>query len=116
MKPIWYARALLVAAFIALLLAWWWIPSVNLFVHNSLGAFLALDQQGIERFIHSYGSQAAVVSFLLMIFQAIACIFDHLRQRLAVWRLLGRRALLEQRDGRGGALFLYRPPDGPRRG
>ena len=72
MKPIWYARALLVAAFIALLLAWWWIPSVNLFVHNSLGAFLALDQQGIERFIHSYGSQAAVVSFLLMIFQAIA--------------------------------------------
>lgn len=72
MKPIWYARALVVAAFIALLLAWWWIPSVNLFVHNSLSAFLALDQQGIERFIHSYGSQAAVVSFLLMIFQAIA--------------------------------------------
>lgn len=72
MKPIWYARALVVAAFIALLLAWWWIPSVNLFIHNSLGAFLALDQQGIERFIHSYGSQAAVVSFLLMIFQAIA--------------------------------------------
>ncbi|WP_347290753.1 TVP38/TMEM64 family protein [Kluyvera georgiana] len=72
MKPIWYARSLVVAAFVALLLAWWWIPSVNLFIHNSLGAFLTLDQQGIERFIYSYGSQAAVVSFLLMIFQAIA--------------------------------------------
>lgn len=72
MKPVWYARAGVIAVFIALLLAWLFIPSVNQFVHDSLGAFLTVDQQGIERFIRAYGSQAALVSFLLMIFQAIA--------------------------------------------
>ena len=67
-----FFRLLLLTAFIALLLAWWCIPSVNAFIHHSLTAFLAVDQQGIERFIHSYGSQAAAVSFVLMIFQAVA--------------------------------------------
>ena len=67
-----FFRLLLLTAFIALLLAWWCIPSVNVFIDHSLTAFLAVDQQGIERFIHSYGSQAAAVSFVLMIFQAVA--------------------------------------------
>lgn len=71
-RALWYYRALIVVVFIAALLAWLWIPSVNTFVERSLNAFMALDQHGIEQFIHSYGSQAAVVSFLLMIFQAIA--------------------------------------------
>ena len=39
---------------------------------GSVAAFAAVDQQGIERFIQSYGALAAVVSFLLMILQAIA--------------------------------------------
>ncbi|BBR58546.1 MULTISPECIES: TVP38/TMEM64 family protein [unclassified Klebsiella] len=72
MKPIWYARLLMIAALTALVLAWLWIPGVHAFVRDSLDAFLAVDQQGIERFIRAYGSQAAIVSFLLMIFQAIA--------------------------------------------
>ena len=59
-----FFRLLLLTAFIALLLAWWCIPSVNAFIDHSLTAFLAVDQQGIERFIHSYGSQAAAVVFL----------------------------------------------------
>ena len=72
MKPIWYARLLMIAALTALVLAWLWIPGVHAFVRDSLDAFLAVDQQGIERFMRAYGSQAAIVSFLLMIFQAIA--------------------------------------------
>ena len=48
------------------------IPSINNFIHQGLNAFLTLDQHAIERFIHSYGAWAAVISFLLMIFQAIA--------------------------------------------
>lgn len=72
MKTRGYARLALVVTFIALLSAWHYVPTVNAFFHQALTAFLAVDQQGIERFIASYGSQAAVVSFLLMIFQAIA--------------------------------------------
>ena len=67
-----FFRLLLLAAGIALLLAWWCIPSVKAFIDQSLTAFLSVDQQGIERFIHSYGSLAAAVSFVLMIFQAVA--------------------------------------------
>lgn len=71
-RTVWYVRGLMITAAIALLLAWLFIPSVTAFVNNSVSAFMAVDQHGIERFIQSYGSLAAVVSFLLMIFQAIA--------------------------------------------
>ena len=71
-RTVWYLRGLILIAAFAVLLAWLFIPSVTSFINHSLSAFLAVDQHGIERFIHSYGSQAAVVSFLLMIFQAIA--------------------------------------------
>lgn len=71
-RTVWYVRGLMITAAIALLLAWLFIPSVTEFVNNSVSAFMAVDQHGIERFIQSYGSLAAVVSFLLMIFQAIA--------------------------------------------
>lgn len=71
-RTVWYVRGLMITAAIALLLAWLFIPSVTAFVNNSVSAFMAVDQHEIERFIKSYGSLAAVVSFLLMIFQAIA--------------------------------------------
>lgn len=71
-RTVWYLRGLIIIAALVMLLAWLFIPSVTSFINHSLSAFLAVDQHGIERFIHSYGSQAAVVSFLLMIFQAIA--------------------------------------------
>lgn len=71
-RAVWYFRGLIFSVALALLLAWLFIPSVTAFINHALSAFMAVDQQGIERFIQSYGSQAAVVSFLLMIFQAIA--------------------------------------------
>ncbi len=55
-----------------MLLAWALLPGVHEFINRSVAAFAAVDQQGIERFIQSYGALAAVVSFLLMILQAIA--------------------------------------------
>ena len=56
---------------LALLLAWWLIPGVHGFMQRSLAAFATLDQQAVERFIDSWGPQAALVSFALMILQAI---------------------------------------------
>ena len=56
---------------LALLLAWWLIPGVHGFMQRSLEAFATLDQQAVERFIDAWGPQAALVSFALMILQAI---------------------------------------------
>ncbi|NDO80186.1 hypothetical protein CJP72_05160 [Citrobacter sp. NCU1] len=73
-KPriLWFYRTGVILLLIAALCAWALIPGVHAFIHHSLAAFTAVDQQGIERFIQSYGAQAAVVSFILMILQAIA--------------------------------------------
>lgn len=69
---IWYYRITLIILLFAMLLAWALLPGVHEFINRSVAAFAAVDQQGIERFIQSYGALAAVVSFLLMILQAIA--------------------------------------------
>ncbi len=71
-RKIWYYRITLIILLFAMLLAWALLPSVHEFINRSVAAFAAVDQQGIERFIQSYGALAAVVSFLLMILQAIA--------------------------------------------
>lgn len=66
-----YYRAGLIALLLLGLMAWAWIPGVSDFLHGSLTAFTTLDQHALENFIRSYGTQAAVVSFFLMILQAI---------------------------------------------
>lgn len=71
-RKIWYYRTAIIILLFATLLAWALVPGVHDFINRSLAAFAAVDQQGIERFIQSYGTLAAVVSFLLMILQAIA--------------------------------------------
>ena len=114
-RKIWYYRITLIILLFAMLLAWALLPGVHEFINRSVAAFAAVDQQGIERFIQSYGALAAVVSFLLMILQA-TCVFDHLCQCVAVWRVLGRLAVVDQFDGRRGAVLFYRQSDGPRSG
>lgn len=71
-RLLWYYRTGIIILLIATLLAWALIPGVHAFINHSIAAFAAVDQQGIERFIQSYGAQAAVISFILMILQAVA--------------------------------------------
>ncbi|HCB1500164.1 TPA: TVP38/TMEM64 family protein [Klebsiella michiganensis] len=66
-----YYRAAIGIVLIVALLAWWLVPGVNTFMQHSLAAFATLDQQAIERFIDSWGPLAALVSFALMVLQAI---------------------------------------------
>ena len=70
-RRIHYYRAGVIILLLLALIAWAWIPGVSDFLHSSLAAFATLDQHAIENFIRSYGTQAAVVSFFLMILQAI---------------------------------------------
>ncbi len=72
-RKIWYYRITLIILLFAMLLAWALLPGVHEFINRSVAAFAAVDQQGIERFIQSYGALAAVVSFLLMIFTGHCC-------------------------------------------
>lgn len=66
-----YYRTGLIVVLLLALMAWMWIPGVSDFLRDSLAAFTTLDQHALENFIRSYGTQAAVVSFFLMILQAI---------------------------------------------
>jgi hypothetical protein len=91
----------------ALLLAWWLIPGVNEFMQRSLAAFATLDQQAIERFIDS--GQAALVSFALMILQAIIAPLPAFLITFANASLFGAfwgGAVVGERDGRRGAVLL----------
>ncbi len=118
-RKIWYYRITLIILLFAMLLAWALLPGVHEFINRSVAAFAAVDQQGIERFIQSYGALAAVL-VLVDDFTGhcctATCVFDHLCQCVAVWRVLGRLAVVDQFDGRRGAVLFYRQSDGPRSG
>lgn len=70
-KRLWLLRGAIILLALAALVGWWLIPVVSSFVQHSFSAFATLDQQALERFIHPYGPLAALVSFGLMILQAI---------------------------------------------
>ena len=91
---------------------------VHEFINRSVAAFAAVDQQGIERFIQSYGALAAVVSFLLMILQAIAAPLPAFLITFANASLFGAfwGGLLSWTSSMAGAVLFYRQSDGPRSG
>ena len=68
---VWFYRIAIVATIVAVALAYALAPGFRGFINSSLAAFTTGDQSGVEQFIKSYGPQAAVVSFFLMILQAI---------------------------------------------
>ncbi|MEO3988938.1 TVP38/TMEM64 family protein [Pseudocitrobacter cyperus] len=71
-KPgIGYLRIILILLALLCAALWIGVPAVTTFIQQSISAFASLDQHAIERFIDSYGAQAATVSFFLMILQAI---------------------------------------------
>jgi Uncharacterized conserved protein len=71
MRKIGYYRIGLISLFLIALYLWAFVPAVNTFISHSVSALASLDQHGIEDFIRSWGTQAAMVSFCLMILQAI---------------------------------------------
>ena len=69
-RLVWLYRLAIVAALAALALAYLLHPGFQHFLNSSLAAFADGDL-GIKQFVQSYGPLAAVVSFFLMILQAI---------------------------------------------
>lgn len=118
-RKIWYYRITLIILLFAVLLAWALLPGVHEFINRSVAAFAAVDQQGIERFIQSYGALAAVVSFLLMILQAIAAPLPAFLITFANRRCLARSGAACCRGPvrwPARRCAFYRQSDGPRSG
>ncbi|HBR4913169.1 TPA: TVP38/TMEM64 family protein, partial [Klebsiella pneumoniae] len=65
------ARLALAVVVAAALAAWLWFPGGRTFLQQSLTALASLDPQQVRGYIAAWGPQAALVSFALMILQAI---------------------------------------------
>lgn len=70
-KKAWIGRIVVVACAVAAVLAYFFIPSVNAFLNNVAATFSSGDFTAMRQFIESYGVYAAIVSFLLMVFQSV---------------------------------------------
>ena len=118
-RKIWYYRITLIILLFAVLLAWALLPGVHEFINRSVAAFAAVDQQGIELYSvlrRTSGSCLVLVDDFTGHCCTATCVFDHLCQCVAVWCVLGRLTVVDQFDGRRGAVLFYRQSDGPRSG
>ncbi len=114
------ARLALAVVVAAALAAWLWFPGGRTFLQQSLTALASWIRSRSGGFIAAWGPQAALVSFALMILQAIVAPLPAFLitpgERRPVRRLLGRGAVVVQRHGRGRALLLHRQSAGARSG
>ena len=102
------ARLALAVVVAAALAAWLWFPGGRTFLQQSLTALASLDPQQVRGFIAAWGPQAALVSFALMILQAIVAPLPAFLITLANAALFGAFW--------GGALLLHRQSAGARSG
>lgn len=64
-------RLVLIGVIILCILLYLLVPQVNNSINAIVAMFASGDFSQVERFIDSYGPQAAIISFLLMVFQSI---------------------------------------------
>ena len=88
------ARLALAVVVAAALAAWLWFPGGRTFLQQSLTALASLDPQQVRGFIAAWGPQAALVSFALMILQAIVAPLPAFLITLANAALFGALPLL----------------------
>lgn len=68
----WLGKVVLLIAVIAAVAVYFLVPGVNKMMNKVFDMFASGDFTVVRDFVASYGSYAAVISFLLMIFQSIA--------------------------------------------
>ena len=60
------------ALLVAMVLAYYMVPSVHTAIGNVFAVLASGDLTKVEEFMASYGTYAAMVSFLLMVLQSLA--------------------------------------------
>lgn len=70
-KNVWIQRGILIAAILVLVAVYFFVPAVHEWVGSVFAMFAAGDFSAASEFMAQYGPAAAVVSFLLMVFQSV---------------------------------------------
>ncbi len=70
-KSVWIQRGILVAAILVLVVVYFLMPAVHEWVGSVFAMFATGDFSAASEFMAQYGPAAAVVSFLLMVFQSV---------------------------------------------
>ena len=70
-KGVWIQRGILVAAILVLVAVYFLVPAVHEWVGSVFAMFATGDFSAASEFMAQYGPAAAVVSFLLMVFQSV---------------------------------------------
>lgn len=70
-KSVWIQRGILVAAILVLVAVYFLVPAVHEWVGSVFAMFATGDFSAASEFMAQYGPAAAVVSFLLMVFQSV---------------------------------------------
>lgn len=71
-KKNWLGKVVLLIAVIAAVAVYFLVPGVNKMMNKVFAMFASGNFTVVRDFVASYGAYAAVISFLLMIFQSIA--------------------------------------------
>lgn len=70
-KSVWIQRGILVATILVLVAVYFFVPAVHEWVGSVFAMFATGDFSAASEFMAQYGPAAAVVSFLLMVFQSV---------------------------------------------
>ena len=110
-KKNWLGKVVLLIAVIAAVAVYFLVPGVNKMMNKVFAMFASGDFTVVRDFVASYGAYAAVISFLLMIFQSIAAPLPAFLLTFANANLFdgGRGAILflDKCYGRSGCMFLH---------
>lgn len=108
-KVNWIKRIILIVILIGAIASYYLIPSVNRIMNQIFKMFASGDFTVVRDFVASYGAYAAVISFLLMIFQSLAAPLPAFLITFANANLFGwwQGAILSWSSGMTGAAICF---------
>ena len=108
-KSVWIQRGILVAAILALVAVYFLVPAVHEWVGSVFAMFATGDFSAASDFMAQYGPAAAVVSFLLMVFQSVIAPLPAFLITIANANLFGwwQGAILSWTSAMAGAALCF---------
>lgn len=108
-KSVWIQRGILVAAILALVAVYFLVPAVHEWVGSVFAMFATGDFSAASDFMAQYGPAAAVVSFLLMVFQSVIAPLPAFLITIANANLFGwwQGAILSWASAMAGAALCF---------
>ena len=108
-KNVWIQRGILVAAILVLVAVYFLVPAVHEWVGSVFAMFATGDFSAASEFMAQYGPAAAVVSFLLMVFQSVIAPLPAFLITIANANLFGwwQGAILSWASAMAGAALCF---------